>query len=1357
MSKPLLFLSYNSLDHAAVESVRRALEAQGLATFLDRLDLPPGQPFRSLLEHGLNTATAVAVFQGPHGLGPWQQSELDLALVRQNQAKGRGEVFPVVPVLLPKAQELGLSFLTLNTWVDLRGGLDDAGALRTLALAATGQAPRGAQADDPLGPVPPICPYRSLAAFREEDADFFFGREEETKELLAKVRETPFVAVVGASGSGKSSLVRAGLLPHLRRQRSPAASWGAVFLAPGKHPFHRLAAALLPFLEPDLSEVDRLEEAGKLGSKLSAGSIRLCDVVDRLLDRSGGADRLLLVVDQFEELFTQSAPEQQIAFAEMLRLASEQSRLTVVITVRGDSFGSVLSLPRDFASAVDRGQMNLLAISRKGMAEVIETPAERVGLRFEPGLATLILDEVREEPGQLPLVEFALAELWQRSRPGSTLTLEAYSAVGRVSGAIAQRAQQFSASLSPPDRESLRRLMSRLVRVAERPEAGLDTRQRLRLSELPPVMLPLVRRLADVRLVVTSRDLSTGDETAEVAHEALIREWHELRAWLDQDRAFLLYRQDLQRAVERWLERGRSDDYVLQGDPLGEAERWRRTHGHELSSEQLAFLDAGLARRDRAQAENLARQRLLQRFTWTFSSASIGLGALLVVIFAINRQLQAHKTALSSQLLARRSLAELAENPQAAALLAREAVVRSRAAGGAPVAEAETALRAALAQLGGKPVVHRELSYDRRVLGAVLGKNGRWLATETRDGKVRLARLTPDAEVAEVVAPIDTEQGDPRWAQFMRGAVPTASVRFSPQGGWMLVRTVGASIELFRLLARPESRLTLAPEVSAVAFLEDDSALVLGGNSGELQWLDLTESSLQPVSITTLPDAAEVRQISTSPDGRWFAARSIGESRGLWHLGLVKEPGRRAELLTFALRSARPAAIPQRSELASEASVFAAERRLASAALAALFVGHRAGPDLASGFLDDVVPTDLAFAPDSRAVAFLFGDSVCYARLDDTLSTELPAACTVDLGKPGNLIFGRTPGFLAATVEGGLGVLRIERAGRNLSRTLVQGGHDALAVGSTVLQVDDNEITTLSWLSVPWGRKGTEPPLGSRGAWLELHGRQGDLALATIHRLQYGASPGLLASPDFLLAGLGKPTAGLATDEAAQWLLGWTSENEIRAWRPPSSLLPSFQPILLDDDAGGELAFTSEGDLVASIEGTKYGAHGHLWKRANLELEESSTDALLAERPSRWSVAAEGGRYFASVDDYGRLTRWDLSSEELPTRLVRLALPAETEISQVALAPTGRWFVAKGRSRNLGGSFSTPTALRHAVQAGEELLLWDLEDDDQPVAPVKHDSSGLLGFDPEGRWLVIKGTKEGSKSLRFPACKRLTR
>ena len=407
-------------------------------------------------------------------MGSWQHREVQVALDRQS----READFPVIPILLPGLDDEPKGFLGQQTWINLRSDLDHPEQLQNLIAAINRQSPVGV---DQIKAT--ICPYRGLQPFREEDAAFFFGRDEWSRKLADSVLQHRLVAVVGRSGSGKSSLVYAGLFPELRRN-SGGKTWDMLSIRPGNEPLNSLSEALSP--PPDGARLaERIEMINSDAERLRSGAVRLGQLVNYYLGQQPGTERLLLFIDQWEELYTLAVTTKSVEkrtqkqddlnrFIDLLIESTEESPTNVVLTVRADFYGQLLQHPR-LPAIIENQQINLGPMTRSQLQRCIEGPASAIGIGFrdDERLVERILDDVGTDEGKLPLLEYALRETWEQSRrnwrPGGPrhLTQGAYDSAGKVSGAIGARARGIYESLSKVQRQATRRLFVSLVAPGE--------------------------------------------------------------------------------------------------------------------------------------------------------------------------------------------------------------------------------------------------------------------------------------------------------------------------------------------------------------------------------------------------------------------------------------------------------------------------------------------------------------------------------------------------------------------------------------------------------------------------------------------------------------------------------------------------------------------------------------------------------------------------------------------------------------------------------------------------------------------------------------------------------------------------
>lgn len=466
-ASPDVFLSHNSEDKPDVETLARRLEDEAkLKAWLDKWNLVPGEPWQEALEQALDQSRTCAVFIGPSAMGPWHNEEMRSALDQRVRQRG----FRVIPVLLPGANmpERGElpRFLSRLTWVDFRGGdgLNDKEQFHRLVCGIKGILPGRVESGG--GGAPQIeCPYRGLEVFDEAHARFFFGREAMTQHLVERLRHTHFLAILGPSGSGKSSLARAGLLPQLHTGALPGSQrWGYVIFKPGAHPLQELALTLAH----ETKELDPIAAAQRLIKNFSHDENGLYLGVRLLLQKQPAEVHLVILVDQFEEVFTlcQDVQERK-KFIENLRYAGaiDGARALIVITMRAD-FLARAAESTDLAELLSGHQFIVNPMDQDDLRRAIESPAHAVGLRFEEGLVERILSDAGNEPGALPLMEHALLQVFE-ARKDHLLTLQAYGESGGVQGALARKAEAIFERFTEEQRAILRRVMLRLTQPGQ--------------------------------------------------------------------------------------------------------------------------------------------------------------------------------------------------------------------------------------------------------------------------------------------------------------------------------------------------------------------------------------------------------------------------------------------------------------------------------------------------------------------------------------------------------------------------------------------------------------------------------------------------------------------------------------------------------------------------------------------------------------------------------------------------------------------------------------------------------------------------------------------------------------------------
>ena len=552
---------------------------------------------------------------------------------------------------------------------------------------ADGAAPEALTADI-------VNPYRGLHAFDESDSDRFFGRERLVERLLSRLGhrgvQGRFVAVVGPSGSGKSSVVRAGVVPALRDGAVPGSDrWFIATMIPGRHPFEALEDALRAIaVHPPPDLLERLSTDG------------IAPTVAALM--ADPSAQLVLVIDQLEELFSLAAAHEADRFMTAVADAAtdRHSAVKVIATLRADFYDRPLRHP-GLGELVRLGSEAITPMNPDELERAISGPAAEVGVAFEPGLVATIAGDMAGQATALPLLQYALTELFEQ-RSGSILTAGAYRALGGVSGALALRAERIYEGLGPDDQRSVRDVFLRLVTLGD---DGADTRRRALTSELDDAgrvdTAPVLEAFGRHRLLTFDRDAVSRGPTVEIAHEALLTEWSRLRQWIADARADIQAERQLGAAADEWQASGRDSDFLPTGARLVRFEGWLERPPLPLTGVERAYL---VASHDAARAELVTERRRVRRLRRLVT----GVGVILVLALvaggiAWQQQRRAASETARAELatLVSRSAAAIDDAPELAVLLALEAHERS------PGADTR---RAVLSALGGASTVNRVLS-----------------------------------------------------------------------------------------------------------------------------------------------------------------------------------------------------------------------------------------------------------------------------------------------------------------------------------------------------------------------------------------------------------------------------------------------------------------------------------------------------------------------------------------------------------------------------------------------------------------------------------------------------------------------
>lgn len=793
----------------------------------------------------------------------------------------------------------------------------------------------------PIKTVKPthICPYRGLEFFDEAHAEFFFGREELTDQLINQLKTERFATVSGASGSGKSSLLRAGVISRLQQEKTPtgANAWKIKLLTPTEHPLKSLAAA---FIDPELSEFERAEQLRRAEAFLQDGGVGLAQLVRASLAVEGGTTglspkerpQLLLVLDQFEEVFTlprgSHVEDERQKFFDCLTVALETvgDYLSLAIAVRADFLGKC-SLYERLAQKMEQHRVTVSPLKYEQIKATIVRPAQKVGLVCEPNLVYTILMDIIGAPGELPLLQYTLLELWEHRRTSSEggvtrLTLDTYRELGGVRGTLQKQATEIFSGLMLEEQAVAKRIFLALTQLGEGTE---DTRRRVVKSELVSPIFPselieqVLEKLVAAKLVITNQEMggeqtlreaeerslrdthkgslrdthkgshsstsplfqaqAQAQEVVDVTHEALIRNWSLLKGWINENREMLRRQRRIEAIAQEWDATGQSaqGEYLLQGLRLRDAEDFIQLYPQELSA--------------LAQQYVAVSQLAIRRTRRASRQVQVAVPSVLLATLAMvlnqhygTMQTQARQdyqlqiaSSRDRALIAQSVLQNPNSDPMVALLIGRLAAEKGKA-----TYEMQTSIRSALKNLRLQLELRGHEGKVNQMVFSPEHQKLQTLATASADGTIRLWSLNPQTVYNTVLKPL----------QLLTWAEPNApseaianvtSVAYSPDG--LKVAAIAENSRQVKMWSVESGKLILnnmtgLTDVTEVMFSPDDKWIITAHRDQSISIWDAETGHLED----SLPQAGDIKSLQISPDAQFLLSTALNGTARLWRL-----------------------------------------------------------------------------------------------------------------------------------------------------------------------------------------------------------------------------------------------------------------------------------------------------------------------------------------------------------------------------------------------------------------------------------------------------------------------------------------
>ncbi|WP_068115629.1 WD40 repeat domain-containing serine/threonine protein kinase [Tropicimonas marinistellae] len=1130
------------------------------------------------------------------------------------------------------------------------------------------------------------CPYQGLASFQPEHSDRFFGREQLVDELLQRMREQRVLVVGGPSGSGKSSVVRAGLVPAVRAGKIAGGSgWRIDLITPGRDALSELYFAL-GGSDSDVGLDDFLQRP---------------TLARRIAGVGAQGEPRLLVIDQFEEIFTLNDSAERNRFIDALAALADpaDSAVRIVLVIRADFYAMCATLPR-LTDWITRNQVLVGPMSNSELRRAITEPARMSGYYLERSLVDTIVDGAGKEPGALPLISHALVETWAR-RKGTTLTLGGYQASGGVAGALSKTAEAiYETSFDDIEREAARRLLLSLVWPGE---DSSDTRRILKRSELDAASdADVLRRVADV--LTDARLLTVDDRTIQITHEALLRSWPRLRRWIEDSRNDLRTRLRLVQLAEDWETAGRDEEMLLRGVRLALALEWLEKNEDRVGTLERDFIQTSrdaTERREAAAAARQARARRRRIFA-VVALAVLAVGASVASLVAVSesRNARANETiAREATDIAQERFAGalgavarglVTQDPLLALALAAESLAIS--APDAPGFDARAALVAARLELAkGVPVLVSSPVPAGDALSLAMSPDGAFVAVGRRDGTLMLLdghtrqpvavplatdlggiedlAFAPDGSALLAVGnrgrivewPVaDGFLGEPRTIGATRDIVWRA--RFDPHGEWIASAGEDGTVRLWAVAAPAESGTSIGTRIgdfTSVAFSPRGDALLAGNGAGEIHGWSLPSRALLFPTIKGVHQS-DIWDLAFSEDGQLFATVSSDGTSAVFDFpsarlqGRAFDPDARIGAIGFLPGQARLLGATGNGELAiwdlekgETISTSPSGHRGAIVELALDRSGTVAatlGADQMVRFwrLGQGIPPARTFAvPGQRAKGVALGADIVLAGDDTGAVTRWeasdPAArlalrghdhqvWALDLSMDGQrLVSADRGGTLQIQGTDGSALTKVADIGEAIWSVDIDGGSHVFAASDRSLQMFDPDTNEMIRSFDIGGGQVTRAVVDQAGTHLAAALTSGDVLL---WGLAEDAPPRVLSVDDDVIW-----TVSFNPD--GRYLLAGTSDEVVTVW----DVATLTQVAAFTGHVGGatDALFLGDTTTIAAID-RRGGLH--LW-----DLESARRIASVPGAHSRtaWRLARHpDGARFASAGDDGKVRLWDL-------------------------------------------------------------------------------------------------------------------